>query len=90
MATYKAIAAHVKKHGGGTVKTCWIAHVKELNSLPLGDAPNRYDENERTNPCPDEKRSLIEDAMRRLGMLSASARLVPILLLSSGRSPRGE
>ena len=31
MATYAEIAECVKRQSGFTPKTCWIAHVKELN-----------------------------------------------------------
>ena len=34
MPTYRDIQEDVKKLHGRTVKTCWIAHVKELNGLP--------------------------------------------------------
>lgn len=69
MATYRAIQEDVRIRHGRTVKTCWIAHVKELNGLELRSAPNRQSAATRVNPCPSEVRPLIEDSMRRLGML---------------------
>ncbi len=69
MATYSDIQADVKSHDGRSVKTCWIAHVKELNGLPVRVAPNRKSDNERQVPCPDEFRPVIEASMRRLGVL---------------------
>jgi hypothetical protein len=69
MATYKQIQDYVKKRHGCTVKTCWIAHVKELNGLELRTAPNRISGDKRKNPCPASKRPLIEEAMRHYGMI---------------------
>ena len=39
MATYRQIQEYVKQEYGCTVKTCWIAHVKELNGLEVHTAP---------------------------------------------------
>jgi hypothetical protein len=69
MATYRDIQEDIQRRYGRTVKTCWIAHVKELNGLELRLAPNRQSAATRVNPCPSEVRPLIEDSMRRLGML---------------------
>ena len=69
MATYQQIQAFIKKRHGCTVKTCWIAHVKELNGLPTRRAPNRISAQKRMNPCPADKKSLIEEAMRHYGMI---------------------
>ncbi|MFX0195475.1 MAG: hypothetical protein ACFFCW_05065 [Candidatus Hodarchaeota archaeon] len=69
MATYKEIQAHVKRNHIRSVKTCWIAHVKELNDLPLRPAPNRLSYNKRKHPCPGWARPLIENSIRELGMI---------------------
>jgi len=69
MATYAEVQEAVKSAHGRSIKTCWIAHVKEMNGLPLRKAWNRLSPTERAVPCPDWARPLIEDAMRRLGML---------------------
>jgi len=69
MATYLEIQEDVRRRHGRAVKTCWIAHVKELNGLDLRPAPNRQSAATRVNPCPPDVRPLIEDSMRRLGML---------------------
>lgn len=69
MATYKEIQADVKKHSGRSVKTCWIAHVKELNGLKPRVAPNRKSTKKREVPCPPEIRPIIEHSMKKLGML---------------------
>lgn len=68
MATYKRIQSYVEERYGYTVKTCWIAHGKELNGLPTRPAPNRISSKKRVNPCPADKRLLIEEAMRQYGM----------------------
>ena len=67
MATYKQIQAWVKNNYGFVPKTCWIAHCKELNDLPLGRAPNRQGLG-RVVPCPSAKRAAIEAAFRHFGM----------------------
>jgi len=69
-ATYKQIQAWVKSEHRFVPKTCWIAHCKELNGLPLGRAPNRQGLR-RVEPCPPAKRHAIEDALRHFGMLTA-------------------
>ena len=69
MATYKQIQEDVRRRHGRTVKTCWIAHVKELNGLTLRQAPNRIAKSQRVVPCPESFRPLIEESMRHFGML---------------------
>ncbi|WP_279574116.1 hypothetical protein [Burkholderia anthina] len=39
MASYKDIQMFVKQRHGIVAQTCWIAHVKELNGLPLRKHP---------------------------------------------------
>ena len=69
MATYRQIQDDVKARIGRSIKTCWIAHVKELNGLPLRAAPNRISVADRVAPCPPEMRAAIEESMRKFGML---------------------
>jgi hypothetical protein len=69
MATYKDIDSYVRKHYGLSVKTCWIAHVKEMNGLKLRRAWNRRSASKREVPCPARFRPMIEEAMRSFGML---------------------
>lgn len=69
MPTYKQIQIYVKARHGCTVKTCWIAHVKELNGLNPRTAPNRKNGDKRKNPCPPSKRPLIEEGIRHYGMM---------------------
>lgn len=59
----------VREHHKRTVNSFWIAHVKELNNLPLGTAHNRRSQDERACPCPDYAKPWIEETMRRLGIL---------------------
>lgn len=70
MATYRQIQDDVKEKNGKVVKTCWIAHVKELNGLRPRIALNRHSRAKRKVPCPPGVRPIIEASMRRLGMLS--------------------
>lgn len=67
MATYAEIEAWVKKNYGWTPKTCWIAHCKELNSLPVRRSHKR--KGERMVPCPEGKRVAIGAAFRHFGMI---------------------
>ncbi len=69
MVTYKKIQEYIKTNYGFSVKTCWIAHVKEICGLELRKAPNRYDERERTNPCPQGKIEPIKQAFRYFEMM---------------------
>ncbi len=68
MATYDQIRDFVRRHSGFDPKTCWIAHVKQLNGLPVRRAWNRRS-GSREIPCPPEKRPAIEAALRQLGMI---------------------
>lgn len=69
MSTYKQIQDDVKATHGVSVKTCWIAHVKSLNGLPVKVANNRQSPDKRVYPCPDNARLLIEESMKKFGML---------------------
>ncbi|MBI4301732.1 MAG: hypothetical protein HY664_03915 [Chloroflexi bacterium] len=69
MATYMQIQGWVKINFGYTVKTCWIAHVKEICGLEPRIAPNRLDETERVNPCPYDKIDPIKRAFRYFGTI---------------------
>jgi hypothetical protein len=68
--TYATIQADVRQRSGRSVKTCWIAHVKALNGLPMRQAPNRQSSDRRIHPCPDWARPLIEESLRRHGILA--------------------
>ena len=68
MATYREIGAWVKREYGFTVKTCWIAHCKELCGLPRRDAPNRYGV-WRVQPCPQNKEAANKAAFKHFGIL---------------------
>lgn len=52
MATYTQIQ-WIKEKYGFTVKTCWIAHAKEVCGLEPRIAPNRHNVAIRLNPYPD-------------------------------------
>jgi len=62
MATYKETQTWVKENYGFTPKTCWIAHVKYLEGLPVRKAPNRIGVM-RSNPCPEKRREPIIAAL---------------------------
>lgn len=70
MATYSQIQDYVKKKKGYTVKTCWIAHVKELCGLNPHPAPNRRSPDKRENPCPPDKVEAIREALVFFGLIS--------------------
>lgn len=69
MATYQEIQNYVKQKYGCVVKSCWIAHVKELNGLNPRLSPNRRSPQQRLYPCPTDKRLLIEEAFKHYKML---------------------
>ena len=69
MATYKQIQDFVRSKHGYTVKTCWIAHVKDMCGLEPRVAPNRLKENYRSNPCPLDKVEPIKETLRHFGMI---------------------
>ena len=69
MATYKNIQDDVKNIHNITITIGWIAHVKELNGLPLKKVNYRAPITDREHKCPDDVIPIIEESMRRLGML---------------------
>lgn len=69
MATYRQIQNDIRARYGTVVKTCWIAHVKELNGLPRRTASNRRSRNVREVLCPVSMRPAIEESFRRFGMI---------------------
>jgi|LSQX01.2.fsa_nt_gb hypothetical protein len=71
MATYKEIQAYVKDNYGFTVKTCWIAHMKEICGLPVKMANNRTSPDQRVHPCPYNKQEAILAAFENFDMLEA-------------------
>ena len=70
LATYKQIQEYVKRKYDFVPKSCWIAHVKEMNELKPRVSARRYDPKKRQVPCPQNKVKPIEDAMRHFGMIS--------------------
>lgn len=68
MVTYQEIDRYVRRTAGFSVKTCWIAHVKELNGPPVRRARNRSGD-ERHVPCPEDKRPVIERAFQHFRMI---------------------
>ena len=69
MGIYERIQGYVKSKYGYSVKTCWIAHVKEMCGLKPRVASNRLNRDRRSNPCPTEKVESIREALRHLGMI---------------------
>jgi hypothetical protein len=70
MATYEPTILRVKELYGFVPKTCWIAHVLELNGQTPRIAHNRIDPRARKVPCPPDKRVPIERVLRELGKIS--------------------
>jgi hypothetical protein len=69
MATYVEIQKFVQRHHGFIPKTGWIAHVKEVHSVPTVRGANRARRDRDLEPCPPEKREAIEEALRHFGMI---------------------
>lgn len=65
MAKYSEIREWVRRNFGFVAQSCWIAHCKELNRIPV---KIRY-KGKRKKPCPPNKRQAIEDAFRSFGMI---------------------
>ncbi len=63
MATYQEIIDWIKRNYGFSVKTCWIAHCKEIYEVEgyAGPSPSRKG-GERKHPCPIKKREFILSA----------------------------
>lgn len=66
--TYKKIQEYIKIKYGFVVKTCWIAHAKELYGLPVNTSANRKT-NQRKYPCPADKLDIIAKAFQYFGFL---------------------
>ena len=60
--TYKALQAHVRASHGRVMQSCWIAHRKVANGLPV----NSRRTGERQKPCPPQCEAVIDQAMREL------------------------
>lgn len=69
MPTYKQIQNYVKTNYDYTVKTCWIADVKEMCGLHPRISPRRYDKAKRVHPCPPNKVEPIKEAFRHYGLI---------------------
>lgn len=69
LATYSKIQEYVKSKYGNSIKTCWIAHTKELVGIKKRIASNRIDPTKRVYPCPEDKKEMIIDAFKYYGML---------------------
>ena len=66
--TYSDIQNYVARHHRVTVKTCWIADVKEREGLGPTPAPNRK-EPQRVNPCPHDMVPLIQEALHHFDQI---------------------
>lgn len=69
MATYDQIQQYVKDKYGCSIKTCWIADVKDIHGLKVRNAWNRTDIERRKYPCPKDKIVMIKEAFKYFGML---------------------
>ncbi|MFA6144173.1 MAG: hypothetical protein WCW84_05055 [Sulfurimonas sp.] len=63
MATYESIQEWVKDKYGISIKTCWIADMKEQCGLLVGKGEDRQE------PCPQKHKEKIVEAFKSLGML---------------------
>ena len=68
MATYKQIQKYIRDEMGvRNIKTCYIAHAKELLGLQVRRSPRR--EGERKIKCPNGKLHLIDATFRHFQMI---------------------
>ncbi len=66
MVTYKDIQIYVKEKYNISIKTCWIAHMKEVCDLKPKISPNRINVNKRKYPCPEDKQEIVLEAFREV------------------------
>ena len=69
MATYKQIQGYVKDKYGYTVKSCWIADMKEICGLPKRVSHRRISLDSKVAPCPENKKEAILDAFSHFTMI---------------------
>lgn len=69
MAIYKQIQEYIKKTHDVSIKSCWVAHAKEICGIPTRKANNRKNVNERLYPCPDDEFQLIKATFKKFGMI---------------------
>ena len=65
--TYSEIQNYIRKKHDRVVKTCWIAHAKEICGLNPKRSPRR--KGKRMIPCPDDKLQWIKEAFKHFGMI---------------------
>ena len=70
MATYKEIQTYVRENHSITIKTCWIADMKEKCGLPKKIAPNRISKDSKVYPCPVDKEEIIKEAFKHFEMIN--------------------
>ena len=69
-ATYQKIKDYVKNKYGVNVHTSYIAQVKRMCGLDMGENYNKSrKENPEVKQCPQEKVEYIKDALRYFGLL---------------------
>ena len=68
MSTHIKIQDYVKEKYTESIKTCWIAHAKELSGIKVKKAPNRILD-ERKNPCPPDKLDIIQEALKHFKLI---------------------
>jgi hypothetical protein len=93
MATDAEIQKFVQRHHGFIPKTGWIAHVKEVHGIPTLREANRARHDRDVEPCPQEKREAIEEALRHFGVIWTAGRAIGTAEVSreaqAGLSSRG-
>lgn len=67
MTTYDKIQEYVQRKYHRTVKSCWIAHAKEICGLEVKKSSRR--KGRRLVPCPENKLPFIKDAFKHFKMI---------------------
>lgn len=71
-ATYQKIKDYVKDKYGANVHTSYIAQVKRMCEIEMGENYNKSKkENPEVKQCPKEKEEYIKDALRCLGVINS-------------------
>jgi len=66
-ATYEEIQNYIKKKYDRNVKSCWIAHAKEIYGLNPKKSHLRM--GKRIHLCPEDKLSWMKDAFKHYKMI---------------------
>ena len=75
--TYSKIKEYVKEKYGANVHTSYIAQVKRMCGLDMGENYNKSKkENPEVKQCPQERVEYIKDALRHFELISKTEKVI--------------